>query len=382
MKYINYKGDNMEKYNCFIVYHGVDLDGYASAVLAAKVIEEKDEGKVNITFLPYNYEKEIKINDKFLIDVLQKEDKVYFLDCNPFQVEPDYMDKVLKKTGNKIIIVDHHKTTFEFLRKNNMIHNFGFPLNEAKWEGMVETTSGAACLLTWHYFFMEKRKMIDPPLVLNLISKYDTWNKDDAWDNYTLPFQYGVRAYDKEFDMKDPIKNSRLKELITKTDNIEKRDIENKEFVHQRIIDGIAVLNYVYKRNNQLGKLGKRCSLHLQRSSTDAEGRKMQDNKIVTIAFVATDYFNNSKLFEDYFDDNWGDYYAFVLIKPRIFEQNKCDVTIITNNLGEDDDDLNAASLCEFLGGGGHNNVGGISCNYKYDKSKNVFKLFNQELDG
>jgi oligoribonuclease NrnB/cAMP/cGMP phosphodiesterase (DHH superfamily) len=152
-----------------IFFHRADFDGKCSGAIARKYFSEK--GKPWYLY-PFNYDMDIPFEE---ID--KEKDKLYFLDVtmNPYTKIQDLID-----LGYDLTICDHHQT---FLDTNIQ--------KQTKGKCSLEK---AGCELTWEYFYPDK----EMPTFIHLLGRYDIWdNKDqEAWNNFMLPLQYGLRNRD------------------------------------------------------------------------------------------------------------------------------------------------------------------------------------------
>jgi len=87
----------------------------------------------------------------------------------------------LEKDGNQIVIIDHHTTAIEDIKKLGW-----FP------DGVLDT-SKAACELTWEYFYPYKSM----PIAVKYLGRYDVWDHSDI---HTELFQYGMRYMGLDID--------------------------------------------------------------------------------------------------------------------------------------------------------------------------------------
>lgn len=180
------------------IYHSKDLDGWMSAAIVKKYIEENPDlygknGNIN-NFLGWNY------GDK--IPDLTEYNKVIMCDIS---FPKEEMLKLTKEKQNNFIWIDHHQRTIDetvnYIVKNNVTEPSGF-----RTKGQLE----AACELTWKYFFPNDKM----PEIVRLLGRYDCFGHKQQWksiigyeeyyevsnwgnvrniDRKVLEFQYGAR---------------------------------------------------------------------------------------------------------------------------------------------------------------------------------------------
>lgn len=122
----------------FVIYHKTDADGFGACWSAWLKLKNK------ATYLGFDY-----LNE-FPLDLSHK--TIYLLDVslNPEKV------KILKKNNNKIILIDHHLSSFKL---KNIVDDFNVEINHS------------AAVLTFKYFFKKKRV----PKLLRYIEDQDIW---------------------------------------------------------------------------------------------------------------------------------------------------------------------------------------------------------------
>lgn len=149
------------------IHHNKDLDGMCSgAILKYKY--------PNIKLIPFDYgypmPKSIEPNSSvIMVDV---------------SMPMPMMKKLADGVNGNLIWIDHHQSA------NNAYKNYEKIDMEVVYDDSI-----AACEILWKYLFPNK----EIPLSVKLIGMYDTWrdNDKDYWNNYILPFQYGMREYNK-----------------------------------------------------------------------------------------------------------------------------------------------------------------------------------------
>jgi uncharacterized protein len=150
-----------------IVYHR-DLDGESSAAIAAKFFRE--QGIKDIEFIDYNY------NEEFPLFKISKKDYVVIVDLTMDDIK--IWNDLLNITDN-VIWIDHHKTCLDGVYPQYL-------------PGKRKIDDGAACVLTWKYFFPNK----EVPESIILISDFDTHAPGNYVYDETHPFYFGLKAED------------------------------------------------------------------------------------------------------------------------------------------------------------------------------------------
>lgn len=337
----------------YIVHHSADFDGAASAIVTAVGLgldRYNDETKKFYfyesicKFVPYNYGNDltVKVDEEFidLVDVVKKDDWIFFVDCS-YTKDVDTIKKMIEKIGTpeQVVLIDHHETSIDWFSKNCPEINMKGSQSSSQMEDPI-----SAAAMCWK-FFNENENY---PKALELISKYDTWNRNDGkWDEATLPFQYGLRSYG--YDLKN------LKHSF--------HDIYTAIFADEKYIAEI-----ISKGNILLDKIKADAKLLIRSYSKDAN--VTIDGKTY-FAKIGPGHLQNSTLFEyGLSEEAYEKYDIFILERADIMRGNAY-ISIISNR-----DEIDASTLCEFLGGGGHRQIGACSVTYNntvYDKINNVW---------
>jgi uncharacterized protein len=145
-----------------IVYHSADLDGMMSAAIAKKFLTENGE---ECELLPFNYgQKEPDLSEYETVFVLDV--------CLPYQT------MVFLNQQNKLIWIDHHKSSIELMNSFDIVGN--------------QSVEYSACELTWMYF----HPRLPIPTVVEWLGLYDTFRHVGHSDEKDiLYFQYGARVF-------------------------------------------------------------------------------------------------------------------------------------------------------------------------------------------
>jgi oligoribonuclease NrnB/cAMP/cGMP phosphodiesterase (DHH superfamily) len=208
----------MGKVICY--YHKIDLDGKCSAAIVRRKYPDCELIGVDYPDRP-DFEK------------INSEDTVFVVD---FSFEPDDMERLLEICRD-LIWVDHHKSSIE---------KIGYQIGQDGVSSLAMYINGqreigkAGCELTWQYLFPEE----PTPNVVKLLGGYDVFDKSDIgyWENYILPFQYGMRMSDWSPE-------------ITAWQNLFGKDPELAEKIFEmRLAKGETILAYEDQQNATYAK--------------------------------------------------------------------------------------------------------------------------------
>lgn len=160
---------------CF--YHGADLDGHCSAAIVRKWCDR--EG-YDLVFRPVNYGREVD-----WLEGAGGRSLAVVVDFTPEGDDPASMLAAMKhEYEGGLIWIDHHKSAI------GKVGERGSEFDGRRRENV------AACRLAWAYFF---GGVVEPKAV-ELLGRYDVFDRshEAVWEDYILPFQYGLRAYDTD----------------------------------------------------------------------------------------------------------------------------------------------------------------------------------------
>ncbi len=165
--------------NAVVVYHSVDMDGWTSAWVIHKYLNEHlgIENK-NIFDFGYNYNTDLSKLEEWLSINLQSDTYIYMADVT-------LPDTFMSRYAENIIWLDHHKSAID--RSYNQewrhrLHKCYANTSRPVGDGAVQT---ASCWLCWSTFFKTF-----PPRFLVLANNYDIW---DLTNKDTMYFQVWVR---------------------------------------------------------------------------------------------------------------------------------------------------------------------------------------------
>ena len=171
--------DNMNK-NLTIIHHSKDLDGLSSGH-SIRFLLESQHKDLRVEMVGWDYEDSIKIIEDEL-DMAEKIGSKIFITDISFPTEVMHR---AKKLG--AVWIDHHASAIENAQENQYSDMLGLRVDGV-----------AACELVWKYF----KK--DVPKPITLLSKYDTFRKEDDWEK-VLEFQQVM--HDLAFDKKEITKS-------------------------------------------------------------------------------------------------------------------------------------------------------------------------------
>lgn len=325
----------------YIVYHSADFDGMASLYCTLKglgvTVSDVSKGlyeSKRIQPVPYNYQDQLLVKGEPLVDKLERNDWIFFVDCM-YTKDLSIMNKMIEKVGvaKQIVMIDHHETSIKWVQENELPIDFSGSRSSSDFVAdEKDEYSKSAAALCFEYFFGYTSKNI----VLELISKYDTWYKDDGkWDEITLPFQYGLRS--KGFNLYN------VQEWFMDVDLL----IWNADpYIRPILDDGQAILRQI-----------KADSKQMIRSYAKEAYIKIGDEEY--FALIAPGHLRNSNLFEyGLSEEDAAKYQIFILDKPNLLE-NESITSIVSNS-----DDIDASALAEKLGGGGHRQISSARVKY------------------
>lgn len=166
----------MSKNIVAVMYHGADLDGILSGVIAHRYLHPNND---EVHLFPMDYGDKIpalfEANKNIYRDI-------YMIDFTNKDVLADEL------INRKITLIDHHKTAIEDVREKK------YPIKTYLIEGV------AACRLTFQFFtninypLLEReqyayRELDFEPLFVTLAGEYDIW---DHRSPFAMPLNFGI----------------------------------------------------------------------------------------------------------------------------------------------------------------------------------------------
>jgi oligoribonuclease NrnB/cAMP/cGMP phosphodiesterase (DHH superfamily) len=154
-----------------IAFHRADLDGIGSCMVVLRHLLSMGMEAKDIILHAWNYGEP---TPSFIGDM------VYIVDCS---FNPNDMKEIYQASLDgqfKVAWIDHHQTAYDDSVRRGYDQMFGKRV----------LNRPAAIELCWYYLQNEQA-----PLGIRLLSKYDTWCNEDAyeWKTEILPFQFGMR---------------------------------------------------------------------------------------------------------------------------------------------------------------------------------------------
>lgn len=154
---------------CF--YH-TDMDGECAGAIVYKFYKRDRDYDLVSNEPPCEFHS-INYNNDFPFDTIEPNETVIIVD---FSLHKEGEFQKLKEITDKIIWIDHHKTSIE--------KHKGFECAGIRRDGI------SGCELTWEYFYPVKKV----PRVVKLLGDYDIWAFKYGEDTNYL--QTGIRLYD------------------------------------------------------------------------------------------------------------------------------------------------------------------------------------------
>ncbi len=155
--------------NCY--YHNRDLDGYCSGAIMKRKFP-------NAKIIGYDYGLPLEI--PVGIPIIMAD----------VSLPMPTMFKIAQASGFNFTWIDHHVSAINEYKE--------FAKGKTDFLKPVLEEGFAACEIAWQYFFPDE----DTPIAVTLLGEYDTWRRanQDHWDNFILPFQYGMRQICNSLD--------------------------------------------------------------------------------------------------------------------------------------------------------------------------------------
>lgn len=189
-----------------IVYHSIDMDGWMSAALVQHFLRDTS----NLVFANYN-------QDEKAVEIVlrEKPETLYVVD---YSFKPDVFDKIIDACG-QVYWFDHHVTAIDGAsEKMNAL------------PGLRRSDGISAAGLIWEYVNKKNKRVSD---LVDLVSRYDTWDFDDKNPLECDPPKLNERISFCQGDSVEMV--GRAWELI--------RDVQkNKNALRNALLDGHQLL--------------------------------------------------------------------------------------------------------------------------------------------
>lgn len=288
---------------CF--YHR-DMDGICAAAIVYKFYQRDrnytEETGEDCQFISIDYK------DEFPFDSITPNETIVIVDFS-LQKEGDF--EKLKSITDKIIWIDHHKTSIE---KHKDFECLG-----------IRKDGVAGCILTWQYFY--PKQIQEMPLIIKMLGAYDIWDFSKYGDSLN-ELQAGIRLWE------------------TSPENINWVEwFKSWEDLSNELEVGKIALKY---RQHQYSSLIKAWSFWV-----DFEGYRAV---CCNAGSVSSQLFDSVK--EDY-----------DLMIPFVFDGKQWTVSLYTKK------DIDCSEIAKKYGGGGHKQAAGFQCKeLPFEKGKEVIK--------
>ena len=156
-----------------LIIHHNDNDGRLGAVICEMYTSISRSPDEPVRFLEMDYK------DTFCAtSIVKPDEKVIIVD---FSLKPEEMLELLGVTAD-VVWLDHHKTAID------RYADFDIEI-----KGIREERERAGCMLAWDYFVWDDFDHANAPLVVRLISDYDTWTLSDS---RSKALNYGLQSVD------------------------------------------------------------------------------------------------------------------------------------------------------------------------------------------
>ena len=277
------------------VYHKADFDGICSAAIALKYDPEA-------VLIGVDYPDD---QAKVAISILKLKDDHEDLIVADYSFNNSIM--VTLAHAFKMTWLDHHKSAIDRLRADSSFKPYV--------DGSVVGTAG--CKLVWERLFPGPYM----PITVAHIAKYDVWDHEDQ---YTVPFQYGLKTVEGSDDPRSDI----WKLILEYSFHADRVSAET-------CVVGDAVINYIRNHNR---RLMDKCLFYT----------KCLGHNIVAFNLTGVTTLDMSK-------ENWGD--ADVACAFHMLSDKRWKMSLFQRP-GSDVDVSSIAVL--FEGGGGHRGAAGF----------------------
>lgn len=170
-----------------LVLHHNDRDGYVSAAIVGDFFENYAKEDYNITYIEMDYSKTIeeRLHSKGI-----NPDDYYLIYLVDYSISNMDNCKFITKYRNKVVWIDHHKSSFDFMKDIECNHFSG-----------IKCIGASGALLTWIYFhekelcrhlrkakyvskdelaeLIQKDKGFNIPMLVWYTHRYDIWDISD-----------------------------------------------------------------------------------------------------------------------------------------------------------------------------------------------------------
>lgn len=290
------------------IFHHNDLDGYASGAVVSIFKDHKEP----TDFFEVDYVMTLPL------DKVENGEEVWFVDYSFTEKTKYILDTLLEKEC-KIIWIDHHTSSMEFLEKHSQYNTI---------EGIrKEKISGAA--LTYMYCY--NVNFDEVPMPIKYVSDYDCWQFN--YGKETEYFKSGMESVNQK-----PL--SAIWEILLSNST-----------------DAMEKLNYILSRGELICTFEENQNTYYRENfwyETTLEG--FNDESLNGIKAAVINKRSNSKIFGHLYDE-------YPLVIAWVFNGERYIYSFFAKKGG-----ANCKAIAEELGGGGH--LGAAGCSLDYLKFK------------
>lgn len=288
------------------LYHN-DLDGYCAGAIVHSLCPE-------CKMIEIDYNRQLDFS------IIEPDERIIIVD---FSLQKEEEWKKLYSITEKIIWIDHHKTSLE--RSKQWKVNNKIPLSNL--DG-IRDISKSGCELTWEYFYID----VDMPEIVKLIGDWDTWQF--KYEN-TKTFHYGLGI-----------------------ENTDPSTIEGQQFWKEAfdilLYDQPFNIENIIEHGKILMKSKEVSSKWILKSLAfyaDFEGYRC----------ICCNSGGNSEFFNSIDPD------TFDIMIPFRFDGDQWGVSLYTKK------DIDVSDIAKKYGGGGHSKAAGFQCKkLPFEKNKKV----------
>jgi oligoribonuclease NrnB/cAMP/cGMP phosphodiesterase (DHH superfamily) len=304
----------------YAIYHSADLDGITCGALAK--IAHPD-----INLIGYDYGQPL---DE--IEAIPDGSEVYMMDVS---LKKEEMLALAVRT--KLTWIDHHKSAindlfgFWYGGEIEGIYNKNYLDEDGKVNVWCHCSiKRAACELALEFF--NPSHFNASASVVELVGKYDTRRKDEEWNNYTLPFQFGLRSF-VGLDVDKMI------------------EVLSYGSIQDSVLEaGLTILSYQREQARIIMKNSFECTLAV--SGSDYEEEEFECIVVNTMGL-------NTDMLPPEIDLTGKILLQFILRKDDLWHISM-----------RSEGDLDVGAICTKIGGGGHKNAAGciLTLNEKMER--------------
>ena len=310
----------------YAIYHSADLDGITCGALAK--IAHPD-----INLIGYDYGQPL---DE--IEAIPDGSEVYMMDVSLKKEE-------MYKLGRRVNFtwIDHHKSAIHEITERNLDKQLGNVVYTQKYNGVDHNSfwcycevGRAACELALEFFKLDDN--LHNPTIINVIGKYDTFRKNEEWNEFILPFQLGLRSY-IGLDVEKMVKFLNY-ELIGYGDVLQA---------------GKQIISYQRQQTSIIMQNAFECFITIQTPNPYSTKDSEEEFECIAVNTMGL----NTDLLPPEIDITGKILLQFILRKDDLWHISM-----------RSEGDLDVGAICTKLGGGGHKNAAGciLTLNEKMER--------------